>query len=1053
MKFHSLLFVLLSTSYAAAQEAPSYAKQIRPFFARYCVECHPAVDPDGGLSLDSYKGLMTGGDHGAVFVPGKPDQSRIVRMVEGKTGPRMPPKKAKQPKKEEIALLRAWIADGARDDSGKIGVVLPAILPRRKLAAPVAALAYSPDGKTLAAGGQHQVLLLDAANGDVRARLLGQQGKVTALAFNGSGQLLAVGSGSEIRLYQPDKDGWTPAPIPLLTGHTDVIYALAFSPDGKTLASCGYDRLIKLWEVATGKLLRDLKDHSDAVYGLAFAPDGKLLASAAADRAVKVWDVASGTRLYTLGEATDWVYAVAWSPDGKHVAAGGVDKSIRIWEVDRAGGRVVHSVFAHEGPVTRLVYSKDGGTLYSLSEDRRCKAWDAGRLVERRVYDAQPETPLSLAVRPDQIAIGRYDGVLVLLDAKTGKVLSQPLPVEMEVEPNDSPRTGQKITLPASISGKLDRAGDVDFYRFEATAGQQVGVQALTAAVGSKLEPLLRLVDPDGQVVAESSNGVLGHTCSKAGWYALGIRDRDYRGGAGMHYRLRVGDVPVVTAVFPLGVQRGKEAEIAIEGVHLGGVKRVRVKAPANAAPGTRLPLVLTTPLGSPLGNPSVVVGEFADVLPAEDKPALLPVEGTANGHILKAGATDTWRFTAKKGERLLLEVEARRLGSPLDSFLEILDARGKPVPWVTLRAVARTYSTFRDHDSFGAGIRIETWGELAINDYLSVGGELIRIRELPKNPDDDCQFFSAGGRRKGYFGTTPGQISLGTPMYKVTLHPPGTTFPPSGFPQVTLYYRNDDGGAAYGKDSFLAFDPPADGDYQVRVGDARGQGGSQYAYRLTLRRPRPDFTVSFTPTAPAVWQGGAVPVSVRVERRDGFEGEIALKLENLPAGFSAPPTSIPAGENSTSFSLFAEAGAKAPAKGSPLKLVASASIGGKEVVRQATGGLPRTVPAGDLVTTTAKSAVTVRPGGQVRLEVRIERRNGFKGRVPLEVRGLPHGVRVLDVGLNGILITPNETTRTIVIYCELWVRATTHPFVVLARREGKNSEHAARSVLLEVAR
>jgi hypothetical protein len=84
---------------------------------------------------------------------------------------------------------------------------------------------------------------------------------------------------------------------------------------------------------------------------------------------------------------------------------------------------------------------------------------------------------------------------------------------------------------------------------------------------------------------------------------------------------------------------------------------------------------------------------------------------------------------------------------------------------------------------------------------------------------------------------------------------------------------------------------------------------------------------------------------------------------------------------------------------------------------------------------------------------VKIERRNGFKGRVPVEVRGLPHGVHVLDVGLNGILITEAETSRTFVIYAEPWVQPTTHPFVVLARSERKGTEHAARSVLLRVAR
>jgi len=121
-----------------------------------------------------------------------------------------------------------------------------------------------------------------------------------------------------------------------------------------------------------------------------------------------------------------------------------------------------------------------------------------------------------------------------------------------------------------------------------------------------------------------------------------------------------------------------------------------------------------------------------------------LPVPGTANGRLAKAEA-DVWRFRAKKGERLVVEVQARRLGSPLDSSIEILDAQGKPVPRAVLRGTAKTYTTFRDHDSASPGIRIEAWSELAVNDYLLVGDELVRIRELPRNPDDDCQFFSVG--------------------------------------------------------------------------------------------------------------------------------------------------------------------------------------------------------------------------------------------------------------------------------------------------------------------
>src|SRR5262249_32249851 len=212
-------------------------------------------------------------------------------------------------------------------------------------------------------------------------------------------------------------------------------------------------------------------------------------------------------------------------------------------------------------------------------------------------------------------------------------------------------------------------------------------------------------------------------------------------------YRLHAGDVPVVTSVIPLGVPRGVETEVRLEGVHLGKVRTVKVKAPATAAPGTRVRIPFTTPAGTPLGLPALLGGEFPEVVSLPGDGAL-PVPGTANGLIASAGVTQTWKFSARKGQRLLLEVNAARLGSPLDSTIEVLDAKGRPLPRATLRCLAKTFVAFRDHDSQGPGIRLETWSELAMNDYLLVGSELIKIRALPRNPDDDCQFFSEQGNR-----------------------------------------------------------------------------------------------------------------------------------------------------------------------------------------------------------------------------------------------------------------------------------------------------------------
>jgi WD40 repeat protein len=1048
------------------------------------------------------------------------------------------------------------------------------LIPTAALAATpaVTATAYHPQGKFLVAACDGSIRLIDPVSGK-QVRELGKSQTITALVIDPTGTWLAVAAGlpsetGTVALWKLTPDASKSEQQSVTNVSKDLIYALAFSPDGKKFATAGYDRMIRVWDTGTLARTKDsqatelakpeliLKDHSDTIYALSWSPDGTLLASGSADRSIKVWEATTGKRLYTLGDPTDWVYSLAWSPDKKHLAASGVDKTLRIWEADKDGGKLMLAAFAHEKPVWRVAYTADGTHLYTAGEDRIIKMWDAAKLTEHAVFAAQDDTILDLALRPDgkQLSVARFDGALLLLDAATGKPMFQPLPAPPPIPPKlvppkptaltpnggrrgevvkvvvtgadldrldkvmassedvtvridsatqkansvtlevdikekapvgavqltfanasgtsvpmtfaidrfqsvaesgitDSARAAQVIKLPVTVVGSIDRAGDADYYRFEAAARQEIGVQVTAAEIGSKLDPALVLTDSDGRILAEGTT-TLGYVVPKAGNYAIGIRDREFRGGNDFTYRLHTGNIPVVTGIFPLAAQRGRTTDVVVDGVNLGspGGYQVKVSVPADAAPGSRTNVPLPAKGEKPLGSAIVLVSEFPSVVVAPVGGADLRVPGSADGILTKPHEAQYSRFDAKKGERLLVEVLARRAGSPVDSVIEILDNSGKPVPRAILRCTAKTYSTFRDHDSSGPGIRLETWNELAIDDYLFANGELMRILALPKGPDDDCQFYQVGGQRVGYLGTTPVQHAQGSTMYKVEIHPPNATFPSNGLPVFAIPYRNDDGGAGYGKDSLLMFEAPTDGTYQVRVTDARGASGANFAYHVTVRPPKPDYSVSFNPTSPAVWKGGAIPVSVTVTRIDGFDGAVQVQLEGLPEGFSAPATFVEAGHNTTAFALFAKPDATVPPK-TQLKLVARATIGGKEVVREAVGGMPSLIAAGDLVTKTSASEITIKPGQETRFVVDIERQGKFTGRVPLDVRGLPHGVRVLNIGLNGILITERETSREVVLYAEPWVKPMEHPIVVLSRSEAKNTEHAAKSVLLKVGK
>jgi hypothetical protein len=388
-----------------------------------------------------------------------------------------------------------------------------------------------------------------------------------------------------------------------------------------------------------------------------------------------------------------------------------------------------------------------------------------------------------------------------------------------------------------------------------------------------------------------------------------------------------------------------------------------------------------------------------------------------------------------------------------------VLDTRGRPIERATIRPVAETSLVLSNRDSSSGGFRVQSWTDFALNDFAWAGRELLQIDHLPAGPDDDVGFRSLRGSRIGLLATTPEAHSIGSSLYKVQIYPPGRSFPPNGMPLFHVYYRNDDGGPLYGKDSYLTFDPPADGDYRVRITDVRGQQGPNSTYRLSIHPPRPEFRLSMSPEHPNVLRGSSVPVNVGLERYDGFDGPVEVKLEGLPAGFSAAPGIIAPGADGLTLTLSASAEAATPPLllSSRIRLVGQAMIAGQKIVRTVEPDhgvrLLTVLPQPDIRVTTDVRQVTLRPGGTVEVIAQVDRRNGFKGRVPIEVRDLPYGVQVRDVGLNGVLITEQQTSRRFVITAEPWVKPQTRPIFAVGRVESDPAtEIASEPIVLTVA-
>ena len=200
-----------------------------------------------------------------------------------------------------------------------------------------------------------------------------------------------------------------------LEGSWDVVYSLAFSPDGTLLASGSRDKLIKLWDPARAKELRTLDEHTACVSTLAFDGSGRRLVSGSHDRLVKTWDPKAGTCLLTLNEAAptwgEGMLAVAVSADGTRIAAGGQGRSVRVWNA--TNGDLVWQAEGHTDRINSLAFDPRGRWLVSASDDHAVRVWDVadGRAVATLTEHAQAVKAVALSGDGERMATAGADGV------------------------------------------------------------------------------------------------------------------------------------------------------------------------------------------------------------------------------------------------------------------------------------------------------------------------------------------------------------------------------------------------------------------------------------------------------------------------------------------------------------------------------------------------------------------------------------------------------------------------------------------------------------------
>lgn len=410
-----------------------------------CFSCHNEEKKKGGLVMTSREAILKGGEGGASLVPGAPEKSPLIAALPADADPHMPPKK--QLSATQMDLLARWVKEGATWDAAALveqpspprTVTLAAAPPSYR---PVLAMALSPDATRLAVGCGNEVVIYDVSGKEPAfvAWASAHPDPVQSVAWSPDGKQIATGAFRRIALWKSEP---LAAEGEITAGLTDRITALRFLPDGKQfLAADGRvseNGTLRIVDAGSRTIAASWTAHADTIFDLALSGDGKLLATAGGDKLVKIWDLATRKETARLEGHVSQVFSLAFDPTGAQLVTGGADHQLKVWDV-KARERVI-GLGTHTSAINAVAWVPTGPTVFAVTDGgglmrytdlkAHTGAQSSDSAKEQKFESAGTDlTCVAATANAERVFAGSYDGH-VFVWSKEGKVLKK-------IDANDS---------------------------------------------------------------------------------------------------------------------------------------------------------------------------------------------------------------------------------------------------------------------------------------------------------------------------------------------------------------------------------------------------------------------------------------------------------------------------------------------------------------------------------------------------------------------------------------------------------------------------------------